>query len=196
MCSPYISLQTIKQVTIAASATIEAPESASSTSVQKASLENSFKKTVKPGAPLTMSGKHPTALAVQAAEHSRLPSLVGLTRSQQVFSRLTALDPRSLRIETSTECFFFMDLRAERQWASFKMNAYRWASATKDHNRQIAEANDAKDLPTIKKHPRALMDALSAIETKILNRIARGDYQCTFILFYFILWYLDRITFT
>ncbi|PSR83710.1 hypothetical protein PHLCEN_2v5642 [Hermanssonia centrifuga] len=47
---------TIKPVTDAtASATIEALESAPSTSVQKAGLENFFKKTVKPGAALTMT---------------------------------------------------------------------------------------------------------------------------------------------
>lgn len=72
---------------------------------------------------------------------SKLP-LVGssaLTPSQALFSRLTELDIRCLRIGQGVEFFIFMDLRAELGWASFKMNAFKWVNATQEYNNKLTE---------------------------------------------------------
>lgn len=112
---------------------------------------------------------------------AKLPRLPGsdLTPSQALFSKLTELDARCLRIERGDEFYVFMDLRAELQWASFKMNAFKWVQATEEYNKRLTKANRKAQRPTIKKNPRALIEKLVDIEQKILSRIARRDYRCT-----------------
>ncbi|KAJ3534877.1 hypothetical protein NM688_g7062 [Phlebia brevispora] len=99
-----------------------------------------------------------------------------LTRSQAIFTRLTAIDARSLRIDGSAEFFLFMDMREELQWASFLMNAFRWVRATKEYNTRLAALNCQNGLATIKKHPRALIETLQRVETNVLGRLGRGDF--------------------
>lgn len=114
---------------------------------------------------------------------AKLP-LVGinaLTPSQALFSRLTELDVRCLRLAPGPEFFIFMDLRAEYKWASYKMNAFKWVSATEEYNARLTKygrEHPEKLALVIKKNPRALMEKLVEIEQKILNRIARRDFKC------------------
>jgi hypothetical protein len=85
----------------------------------------------------------------------------------------------ALSIETSDEFFLFMDMRAELGWVSYNMTSHRWVLATVNYNSRLEALNLAKNITTIPKHPRALMEHLGAIETKIASRIARNDFTCT-----------------
>ncbi|KAJ3550924.1 hypothetical protein NM688_g4971 [Phlebia brevispora] len=109
----------------------------------------------------------------------KLPQMQGsnLTPSQALFSSLTELDIRCLRIQQGNEFFMFMDLRARFQWASFKMNAFKWVSAAEEYNKALTAYNQQHGLPTVKKNPRALVEALISVEQQILNRIFRKDFK-------------------
>ena len=72
-----------------------------------------------------------------------------------------------------------MDMREELGWVSYNMTSRRWVLATASYNSRLEALNLAKDIATIPKHPRALMEHLGAIETKIASRIARNDFTCT-----------------
>ncbi len=104
--------------------------------------------------------------------------MTGLTRSQSLFSILTGINVHALSIETSDEFFLFMDMRAELGWVSYNMTSHRWVLATVNYNSRLEALNLAKNIATIPKHPRALMEHLGAIETKIASRIARSDFTC------------------
>lgn len=47
------------------------------------------------------------------------PELQNMTQSQRLFSITTGINARSLTISSNDEFFLFMELQAERQWASF-----------------------------------------------------------------------------
>jgi len=51
------------------------------------------------------------------------PDLQQLTPSQRIFSIATRTDIRSLTISGDVEFYLFMQLRAERGWATFKMTS-------------------------------------------------------------------------
>lgn len=100
-----------------------------------------------------------------------------LTPSQVLFDRFTSLNPLSLKIEGDLEFFVFMELRALYKWASFNMNAFKWVRATELYNRILAMEVDAiPGMVFIKKHPRALMAKLEAVEKHILYRLAIKDF--------------------
>lgn len=113
------------------------------------------------------------------------------TRSQALFSALTKIDSRSLKISNASdniEFGLFMDLRTEQKWASYQMNPTKWVQATCLFNERLAEKNGKHGFKTINKHPRALMDKLDWVEREILGRITRGDFVgelllCTMYVF-------------
>lgn len=82
-----------------------------------------------------------------------------------------------MTIKGETEFYLFMDMREEKQWASFSMNAPKWVAAAQEYNTRLEAQSSGASV--IKKHPRALMDLLGEIEPKISARIATGDYTCT-----------------
>lgn len=120
------------------------------------------------------------------------PSSVGphkLSRSEQLFASCTGIDPRALKIGQGEEFFIFMDLRAEERWASFNMTSRRWVAATRaynerlkvhvdTHNDKLHPSNVHNRLVFIEKHPRALADKISSVETDITNRITTNNYYC------------------
>lgn len=112
----------------------------------------------------------------------RLPAPPGSTLppSSQLFSNLTKVHARALAIGRGDEYFLFMDMRAERGWASFKMNNARWAQATQDYNNRLrAKTPPGQHYDGMKKHPRALIDKLASTEAAVLQRINTKDYMCT-----------------
>lgn len=72
-----------------------------------------------------------------------------------------------------------MTMRAERQWASFKMTPLKWVMETKAYNERLEAANAKSNekMVTIAKNPRALLDKLISVETDILERIAKQDFK-------------------
>jgi hypothetical protein len=106
------------------------------------------------------------------------PDLQRLTKTQRLFSISTRTDIQSLTILGDIEFFLFMEMRAERGWASFKMTSQRWVTETTEFNLRLEKKNEAENRQTIKKNPRALLDKLLAIEVKVLERIAMNNYKC------------------
>jgi hypothetical protein len=76
-----------------------------------------------------------------------------------------------------------MDMR-ELGWVSYNMTSRRWVLATINYNSRLEAINLAKNIATIPKHPRVLVEYLGAIETKIASCIAHNDFTCT-CSFYF-----------
>ena len=110
-----------------------------------------------------------------------------LTRSQLIFSLATQTDPRTLTIQRGDEFFLFMDLRAEHQWASYKMTSHKWILATKAYNLRLQSSCSLNGHSYIAKNPRALMDKLSEIEQIIAHRITTGNYMCTHSIYFIFL---------
>ncbi|KAH9964649.1 hypothetical protein BC827DRAFT_1339301 [Russula dissimulans] len=69
-----------------------------------------------------------------------------------------------------------MDLRAEQRWVSHKMNSQKWLTAAHEFNSRLEALNTSKNIEHIQKHPRALMEQLSNVETKIVTWIACNDF--------------------
>jgi hypothetical protein len=109
----------------------------------------------------------------------KLPDPSQLTRSQRLFSIATDTDVRTLVIKEPHEFFLFMNIRAERQWASFNMTPRKWVSATEHYNLRLEDLNKAANRTTIKKNPRALVEALGGVEEKVTSRLIKGDFVCT-----------------
>jgi hypothetical protein len=131
----------------------------------------------------------PTKVAVSAHNNTdeslaklssplKLPDSSQLTRSQRLFSIATQTDIRSLTIKGDVEFYLFMDMRAEKQWASFNMTSHRWLTASQEYNARLRVLNEAKNCLTIKKNPRALMKLLGDVEARISDRIIKGDFIC------------------
>lgn len=95
-----------------------------------------------------------------------------------IFSIATRSDAQSMVIQGDTQFYLFMDMREEKQWASFNMNGPKWVSATHEYNTRLEAQCQASGSLMIKKHPRALMDKLGDIEPKINARITTGNYKC------------------
>jgi hypothetical protein len=101
------------------------------------------------------------------------PEFKKLTRSQRLFSLATHTDVRSLEISGDIEFYLFMEMRAERQWASFRMTPQKWVTETMEYNSRLQK----QDPTAITKNPRALLDKLIAMEVKIINRVATNNYK-------------------
>lgn len=113
----------------------------------------------------------------------RLPAPSGSTLppSSQLFSNLTKVHAGALSIGRGDEYFLFMNMRAERGWASFKMNNVRWAQATCEYNVRLQKKiPPSQHYDGMKKHPRALIDKLASVEGVVLRRINTKDYMCTY----------------
>ncbi len=74
------------------------------------------------------------------------------------------------------EFFLFMELRERYQWASFNMSPFDWVTAASVYNQELERINAQEGRAFLKKTPRALMEYLGKLETKILARIATGNY--------------------
>ncbi|PIL33642.1 hypothetical protein GSI_04265 [Ganoderma sinense ZZ0214-1] len=107
------------------------------------------------------------------------PVIVGLTRSQRLFSVVTQVDPRALTFGrgSSHEFFLFMQLRATHQWATFQMTPYDWVCAASTYNTAIKRLNLERATTYSLKTPRALLDKLSEVEGWIFGRIWDTNYQ-------------------
>lgn len=101
-----------------------------------------------------------------------------MSRSQRLFTIATGIDARSLTISSKDEFFLFMELRADRQWASFRMNPNKLVAETNEYNRRLDEINQRANIVTVNKHPRALHEMLGKIEQKIIERVTTNNYKC------------------
>jgi hypothetical protein len=120
--------------------------------------------------------------AIDAFQLPVSPDLQRLTKSQRIFSIATRTDIRSLTISGDIEFYLFMQLRAERGWASFKMTSHKWVAETAEFNARLEKCNAEANRQTIQKNPRALLDKLLAIEIKVMDRIATNNYKCEYLL--------------
>ncbi|KAF7973294.1 hypothetical protein HWV62_15675 [Athelia sp. TMB] len=102
-------------------------------------------------------------------------SLQNLTKSQRLFTLGTGINVRALKISGDIEFFLFMTMREERQWASFKMTPTKWAVETKLYNTRLVEYPGSTAV--VLKHPRALLEKLSAVQTDIIKRLRKNDYK-------------------
>ena len=73
-----------------------------------------------------------------------------------------------------------MDMRAERQWASFSMTCRKWVNATNIFNTQLEERRKGENLDVVKKNPRALMDKLAEVEQQIIQRLTTENFACKY----------------
>ncbi|TFY77527.1 hypothetical protein EWM64_g6485 [Hericium alpestre] len=69
-------------------------------------------------------------------------------------------------------------MRLEHKWASFTMTSRAWIDATTEYNQRLRSKNSKKGLPTINKHPDALMSKLKVIEGMVKTRIKENDFKC------------------
>lgn len=115
-----------------------------------------------------------------AALKARLPAARPghLSRSQQLFDKATGISPLALKINADEEFYTFMEMRAEQQWASFKMTSKRWAAVTVEYNTRLSDLCSAKNLPTTHKHPRALVEKLSEVEIIVAERLSAKNFRC------------------
>jgi len=74
----------------------------------------------------------------------------------------------------------FMAMRAERQWASFRMTLQKWVTETMEYNSRLQK----EDPTAIAKNPRALLDKLIAMEVTIIDRVATNNYKCMYTPWY------------
>ncbi|KAI1784482.1 hypothetical protein LXA43DRAFT_901577 [Ganoderma leucocontextum] len=130
----------------------------------------------------TATGPHATFLAPTPTNEPCLPSaaIVGLTRSQRLFSVVTQVDPRALTFSkggSSREFYLFMKLRATHKWATFQMLPYDWVCAASTYNTAIKDLNREHGAAFPLKTPRALLDKLSVVEAQIFGRIRDNNYR-------------------
>jgi len=104
------------------------------------------------------------------------PEFAKLTKSQRLFSIATQTDVRSLKISGNIEFYLFMEMRAEHQWASFRMTPPKWVVETREYNTRLQR----RDANAIHKNPRALLDKLIEMEVKILERITTNNFKCMY----------------
>ncbi|TFK79507.1 hypothetical protein K466DRAFT_505420, partial [Polyporus arcularius HHB13444] len=106
------------------------------------------------------------------------PTISGTTPSQRLFSIATGIDSRHLSFASSDskEFFLFMDLRERHKWTSFGMSPFDWVCAASVYNQELERINAREGRAFIIKTPRALMEQLAKIETKILARLATNNF--------------------
>lgn len=63
---------------------------------------------------------------------------------------------------------------------SHKMSPQKWAEATMTYNTRLHQAATEQRRQYVAKHPRALIDKLSAIEGQVFQRLASGNYNCEY----------------
>ncbi|KAF9019632.1 hypothetical protein BDZ89DRAFT_1164575 [Hymenopellis radicata] len=101
-----------------------------------------------------------------------------LTRSQLLLLRYTNIDARCLNITSNVQFYLFMDLRAKHQWSTFTMSPRKWTAATSTYNDALVALLSAKPKSEeyIAKVPKALMEKLSEVEGKILQRLSTNKF--------------------
>ncbi|KAI1783814.1 hypothetical protein LXA43DRAFT_902828 [Ganoderma leucocontextum] len=109
----------------------------------------------------------------------------GLTRSQQIFSIVSGINPLALKFtRNEKDAFFvFMNLRAFHKWKSYEMTAFDWLVATTHYNNAVNDKNDSylkngySEKMMVLKVPRALLEKLREVEADILVREKQGNYR-------------------
>jgi hypothetical protein len=91
-----------------------------------------------------------------------------------------------LSFAESAEFYLFMDMRAELGWVSFNMTSRGWVTATREYNLRLAALSGNQNSATVlvKKNPRVLLKMLNQVETRISERIQKGDYMCKYLMAY------------
>ncbi|KAJ7110203.1 hypothetical protein C8R43DRAFT_904518, partial [Mycena crocata] len=97
------------------------------------------------------------------------PATPRLTRSEQLFSRATGTDPKSLQIGRDAEFFLFMNMREEFRWKLSDMTSTNWVDATHLFNERLGSSGVAKS-------PRALSSKLGEMERTILERLSTQKF--------------------
>lgn len=103
-----------------------------------------------------------------------------LTRSQRIYTIHAGINHTAFVIRPGTEYYLFMDMRAEHQWASFKLNPRSWTKWTHEYNDNLELKNQAMGIPTIRKNPRALVEHLAQIEDEIFSRLLKKYFKCAY----------------
>ncbi|KAK7062280.1 hypothetical protein R3P38DRAFT_3167271 [Favolaschia claudopus] len=99
-----------------------------------------------------------------------------LTRTQQFFASSTGTDPQSLSIQHGAEWHLFMRLRSKLQWRAVDMTPKKWVTATTAYNNELRTLPTSSKQSLAPKNPRALVQQLGDIETKITQRIANKNF--------------------
>ncbi|TCD60736.1 hypothetical protein EIP91_009619 [Steccherinum ochraceum] len=101
-----------------------------------------------------------------------------LTRTQLLFQAGTHLDPRALQIGAVhiEELYLLMEMRGEKQWASFAMTSRSWSSVVNSFNFRLRARAFEKGFAYVAKSPRALQRKLGEMESKIAEKVASGNY--------------------
>ncbi|KAF9004963.1 hypothetical protein BDZ89DRAFT_1169035 [Hymenopellis radicata] len=97
---------------------------------------------------------------------------------QLLLLRYTNIDARCLNITSNVQFYLFMDLRAKHQWSTFTMSPRKWTAATSTYNDALFALLSAKPKSEeyIAKVPKALMEKLSEVEGKILQRLSTNKF--------------------
>jgi len=151
---------------------------------RKGSLSQPAKKLSTPAHALTDVPTHTSTSVPNTIDVFQLPvapDLQGLTKLQRLFSMATQIDIRSLTIVGNNEFFLFMEMCAERGWASFKMTPHKWVVETGDYNSRLKELNGKARQLFIAKNPQALVDKLAAIKISVMNHLATQNFKCELV---------------
>ena len=136
--------------------------------------------------PSSSTGSSSLAAATQPTVNISMPpvplQLQNMTQSQQVFSIATGIDAHSFTISSKPVFFLFMDMWAERQWASFWMTPNKLVAEVNEYNQRLDVVNQEANLVPVNKHPRALHEMLGKIEQKVIEWITNNNYKCEPIL--------------
>ncbi|KAF8134715.1 hypothetical protein K438DRAFT_1475158, partial [Mycena galopus ATCC 62051] len=96
------------------------------------------------------------------------------TRSEKFFAKCTGTNTQSLAIQTGPEWFLFMELRKKLQWRVIDMTPPKWVHAATECNARLK-----LEFPgAVPKNPRALINELGGIETKITQRLTNNNFVC------------------
>ncbi len=73
-----------------------------------------------------------------------------------------------------------MSMRDKHQWATHTMNSRKFVQAAESYNEELERVTAEKGVKDKinKKIPRAIMDMLTEMETKIGQRVATNNFKC------------------
>ncbi len=69
-----------------------------------------------------------------------------------------------------------MDMRAELQWVSHKINNRSWTAITHRYDDPLEENKSRGILVTTRKNPRALVEKLGQVEDDVFMRRVKNDF--------------------
>lgn len=126
-----------------------------------------------PGSGLPISVAASSAAPPDPASTSRnAPQQLKLTASERLFMDATGVNPLALRIEKDEEFFLFADLRVELKLRTFEMTPRRIGEITQIYNSRL----ETQGIAAVKKDPRAIMAALSALEERARERLVTKNF--------------------